>query len=276
MNYKTILIDGPWLAYRCNSAFQLKTSTGKESQLIHCGLRTLYSIFEQFNKPKMIVCWSGALNWRRQIESTYKPYKSPLSSSFKEQMQDFKILLQSLGMIQYYSQEHEADDVIAHLACDSFHLPKPILIYSIDKDFHQLVDKFTHQYDGKNIIEKSNVIEKFGVIPKHIPYYLSLVGDLADGIIGISGIGPKTAVRIISGYNGDRDFDFYLDFSMGLSPNQIKRFKTNLKLIKLPCELTPDLKSFNIDKSASLSYLLKKYELNQIETELPKYKEMGA
>ena len=41
------------------------------------------------------------------------------------------------------------------------------------------------------------VLAKFGVTPAHIPDYLALVGDSADGYPGIPGIGAKTAARLI-------------------------------------------------------------------------------
>jgi 5'-3' exonuclease len=50
------------------------------------------------------------------------------------------------------------------------------------------------------IRDAAGVLTKFGVTPTHIPDYLALVGDAADGYPGIAGYGPKTAARLINRY----------------------------------------------------------------------------
>jgi 5'-3' exonuclease len=47
---------------------------------------------------------------------------------------------------------------------------------------------------------------KFGVAPEHIPDYLALVGDSADGYPGIPGLGPKTAATLINRHGHIEDF----------------------------------------------------------------------
>ena len=64
------------------------------------------------------------------------------------------------------------------------------------------------QVDGRRKIirDERGVREKFGVAPVHIPDFLALVGDAADGYPGIATYGPKTAAQLINRYGRLEDF----------------------------------------------------------------------
>jgi 5'-3' exonuclease len=69
-------------------------------------------------------------------------------------------------------------------------------------------DERVVQVDRKSkvIRNAAGVREKFGVDPQHIPDYLALTGDSADGYPGIAGIGAKTAARLINRYGAIESF----------------------------------------------------------------------
>jgi 5'-3' exonuclease len=101
--------------------------------------------------------------------------------------------------------ELEADDGLAsaaHLAALDPGVEK-VCIWTPDKDLAQSVrgDRVV-QVDRKSgkISNDAAVKEKFGVNPEHIPDYLALVGDSADGYPGLAGIGKKGAAQMIAKY----------------------------------------------------------------------------
>ncbi len=107
--------------------------------------------------------------------------------------------------------ELEADDALAsaaHLAAADPRVEK-VCIWTPDKDLAQCVvgDRVV-QVDRKSgqIRDADGVRGKFGVPPEHIPDYLALVGDAADGYPGLPGIGPKTAAQLIDRYGRLEDF----------------------------------------------------------------------
>ncbi len=113
--------------------------------------------------------------------------------------------LAAMGVVVWPMIELEADDALAsaaHLAARDERVEK-VCIWTPDKDLAQcVVDQRVVQMDRRSgqIRDAAGVRAKFGVAPKHIPDYLALVGDAADGYPGIAGYGPKTSARLISRY----------------------------------------------------------------------------
>jgi 5'-3' exonuclease len=113
--------------------------------------------------------------------------------------------LAAMGVTVWPMVELEADDALAsaaHLAALDARVQKAC-IWTPDKDLAQcVVEQRVVQMDRRSgqIRDAAGVLAKFGVTPAHIPDYLALVGDSADGYPGIAGYGPKTAARLIDRY----------------------------------------------------------------------------
>ena len=110
--------------------------------------------------------------------------------------------LAAMGVVVWPMVELEADDALAsaaHLAAADPRVEK-VCIWTPDKDLAQSVvgDRVVQMDRRSNQMRNADgVLAKFGVTPAHIPDYLALVGDAADGYPGIPGIGAKTAARLI-------------------------------------------------------------------------------
>ena len=119
--------------------------------------------------------------------------------------------LVAMGVVVWPMIELEADDALAsaaHLAAQDERVQK-VCIWTPDKDLAQcVVDDRVVQVDRRSgQIRDANVVRaKFGVAPAHIPDYLALVGDSADGYPGIAGCGAKTAATLINRYGPLEDF----------------------------------------------------------------------
>ena len=113
--------------------------------------------------------------------------------------------LAAMGVVVWPMIELEADDALAsaaHLAAQDERMQK-VCIWTPDKDLAQcVVEQRVVQMDRRSgqIRDAAGVQAKFGVAPAHIPDYLALVGDAADGYPGIAGYGPKTSARLINRY----------------------------------------------------------------------------
>jgi 5'-3' exonuclease len=119
--------------------------------------------------------------------------------------------LQAMGVTTWPMIELEADDALAsaaHLAGSDPRVEK-VCIWTPDKDLSQCVrgDRIV-QVDRRSgeVRNEEGVQRKFGVAPLFIPDYLGLVGDAADGYPGISGIGAKTAARLINRHGHLEEF----------------------------------------------------------------------
>jgi 5'-3' exonuclease len=96
----------------------------------------------------------------------------------------------------------EADDLIAYYAL--LGVPEgltKITIVSIDKDLEQLAHDGPCSVATLNkgqVLGPAEIEAKRGVPVRHLGTYLSLVGDASDGVRGVDGVGPKTAIRLIA------------------------------------------------------------------------------
>ena len=146
--------------------------------------------------------------------------KPPRENPFS-QLPDIKKALDCLH-IKYVEQPgYEADDMIASYASSA---PGEVVIASADTDFLPLICEKTTmlRYHWKNpvLFTEAAVMEKYGIPPTSFLAYKSLIGDKADNISGIRGIGPKNAIKVL---NGQRT----------LSGEEREIFERNLSLIRL-------------------------------------------
>ena len=119
--------------------------------------------------------------------------------------------LVAMGVAVWPMVELEADDALASAAAIATRDPEveKICIWTPDKDLAQcVVDDRVVQVDrrGNKIRNAAAIREKFGVDPVHIPDYLALVGDSADGYPGLPGIGAATASQLVNRYGALEDF----------------------------------------------------------------------
>jgi len=137
------------------------------------------------------------------------------------QLIHIKNCLDALGIGYIEQSGHEADDMIASFAIK---LDGLAIIVSSDADFIQLVNEkvAVFRYNGKNSIyfDENAVMEKYGISPRLFLNYKSLVGDPADNIKGVKGIGPKTALKVL---RGERI----------LTDKEIEIFRNNMEIMRL-------------------------------------------
>jgi len=119
--------------------------------------------------------------------------------------------LAAMGVVVWPMIELEADDALAsaaHIASKDKEVQK-VAIWTPDKDLAQCVrGGRVVQIDGRRKIirDAAGIREKFGVDPPLIPDLLALVGDAADGYPGISGIGARTAAKLLNLYGPIESF----------------------------------------------------------------------
>jgi len=171
------------------------------------GVVTMLSKLINNRKPDHLVicCDSKERNNRLDI---YPEYKANRDSPPEELIPQFDLIYE---FVRHYPMKilanpgFEADDVIATLAKKYKDDPDmEVIIVTQDKDLMQLVDDENHVslFDAANdrMIHEAQVVEKFGVPPNKVVDVQSLCGDASDNVPGVSGIGPKTATKLILEY----------------------------------------------------------------------------
>tara|TARA_Y100000389_G_C17455872_1_gene518112 strand:- start:10 stop:2751 length:2742 start_codon:yes stop_codon:yes gene_type:complete len=145
---------------------------------------------------------SGSKTFRNEIYSDYKANRPECPQDLKPQFPIIRQVAESLNMATLEKKNYEADDLIATIAKQVDPDEYEVLIISPDKDLMQLVSDHIKIYDASKdkIIDREGVREKFGVEPEQVLDILALMGDSADNIPGVKGIGPKTASELISNF----------------------------------------------------------------------------
>lgn len=149
------------------------------------GLRRRYEIS---NEGTHIWCWDGRNHnaRRRDIYPKYKANRTPMSEDRFAQIGLFREALQHSLAIQVECDGWEADDVVGALVHRFVSRKVPVVVYSNDLDYWQLMQYAGVRIDGIQITGVPNCE------PHHIPLYKALVGDKSDNITGVAGFGPKS------------------------------------------------------------------------------------
>jgi len=180
-------------------------------------------------------------SFRNELWPGYKTGEG-IEPALLAQFHPLEEALAALGVVVWPMVELEADDALAsaaHLAAADPRVEK-VCIWTPDKDLAQsVVGEHVVQVDRRSgqVRDEAGVIAKFGVAPRHIPDYLALVGDSADGFPGIPGLGPKTAARLIARHGSIEDFP---DDVLGAKRDLALLFKT-LATLRVDAPLFDDV-----------------------------------
>ncbi|MFH0855776.1 MAG: DNA polymerase I [Candidatus Omnitrophota bacterium] len=240
-NKRLYLIDSSAFCYRAFYAVQgLSTSWAQPTGAVYGFINMLNKILQE-NKPVYIAaCFDISRDtFRSKKFAEYKIQRPPMPEDLISQIPFIKEAISGYGIKVLEKEGFEADDIIATLSRKAKHQGMHTVIVTSDKDMLQLVDKDTEVYsphkDKAVAYNEDEVRERFGVNPKQVADLISLMGDSADNIPGIPGIGEKTASALI------REFGS-LDALLA-APGKISKEKTrlaiteNIRQIKLNKEL---------------------------------------
>ena len=142
--------------------------------------------------------------FRSQLYPEYKAQRDPPPEDLRPQVDRCLDLLQQMRVPIYGEEGVEADDVIATIV-GRVRQSNPemlIRIISKDKDLQQLLDEATALIDvhKDELTDPAALEAKSGIAPGQVIDMLTLMGDNADNIPGVPGIGPKTAAQLVAEY----------------------------------------------------------------------------
>jgi len=156
------------------------------------------------NEDEIYAVWDGGgKNWRHEFSADYKANRKKKSTEFYKQLTMTYDVLKVLGIAQCRVPNTEADDLIGSLAKKSRMKGNQVLIISSDKDFNQLVSKHIHilhpemANNDEKLMTPEQVKEDYQLPPSKFADYLAIVGDNADNIAGLDGVGKKGARDLI-------------------------------------------------------------------------------
>ena len=203
------IIDSYGLIYRSYFAFitrPLVNSKNENVSAVFGFFRNLINIIKSHNPKYIIAAFDSRIQtFRHEMYPEYKATRDKTPEDLHAQIPVIEDLLSTLGVKVLRQDGFEADDIIATVAtyCQAQNLGCKIL--SGDKDLMQLVTETTtmmcpDKAGGWQDIGIAEVEEKWGVKPELMLDLLSLIGDTADNVPGVKGVGEKTAAKLLKEY----------------------------------------------------------------------------
>ncbi len=198
-----VLVDGSSYLYRAYYAPpHLTNSKGEATGAVYGVVNMLRSLLTRYQPSHIAVVFDAkGKTFRNDMYSEYKAQRPPMPDDLRSQIEPLHRIIRALGLPLISISGVEADDVIGTIARQASLENRAVLISTGDKDMAQLVDENVTLINTMTdtIMGPEEVAIKFGVGPDRIIDLLALMGDKADNIPGLPGVGEKTALAMLTG-----------------------------------------------------------------------------
>lgn len=211
---RLLLIDGSSVAFRAffalyNQIDRFKSPTGLHTNAIYGFHLMLDHMMKRIQPTHVLVAFdAGKTTFRTEMYADYKAGRAKTPDEFREQFPFIRQMLEAMGIRHYDLERYEADDIIGTLdkMAERTELPFAVTIVSGDKDLIQLTDENTIvEISKKGVAEfeeftPAYLMEKMGITPTQFIDLKALMGDKSDNIPGVTKIGEKTGLKLLSEY----------------------------------------------------------------------------
>jgi len=200
-----LIIDGNAIMHRAYHALPpFKSSDGTPTNVVYGYLSMLNKVIVDFKPDYLISCFdTPEKTFRNELFKEYQSQRPKIDDDFIVQIPLVKQAVDVAGVVRMEKPRYEADDLIGTIT-RIFETNKfRVIILTGDKDIFQLITDNVFVASPQlglaniKIFDKSEVEKKLDITPNQIIEYKALVGDPSDNYPGASGIGPKTACKLI-------------------------------------------------------------------------------
>lgn len=177
----------------------LRTRDGKPSGMVHGFANFIDSLKSEFESDYIIFALDGkGKTFRSEIDPNYKMNRQTPPDGLLAQLPVCIQMIKDMGLCAIEKEGYEADDIIASVV-KNYKDKLEIRIVTHDKDLYQLISENVSIYSAakKELYDRKGCFEKYGVYPEQIRDFLAMVGDSADNIPGVKGIGEKGAKKLL-------------------------------------------------------------------------------
>ncbi|HFI0749221.1 TPA: DNA polymerase I [Streptococcus suis] len=209
---KLLLIDGSSVAFRAFFALyqqidRFKSPTGLHTNAIYGFHLMLDHMMKRIEPTHILVAFdAGKTTFRTEMFADYKAGRAKTPDEFREQFPFIRQMLDVMGIKHYELNQYEADDIIGTLdkMAERTDIPFDVTIVSGDKDLIQLTDENTVvEISKKGVAEfeeftPAYLMEKMGITPTQFIDLKALMGDKSDNIPGVTKIGEKTGLKLLT------------------------------------------------------------------------------
>jgi 5'-3' exonuclease len=238
MKEKLLVLDANYICHRAAYSMKGLSYQEKSTGVIFGFLLTILDLAERFKANKLVYAFDSRGSHRKNLYPEYKNRKFTKTQELIEldkiaRPQFFKIkkyVLPRLGFNNiFYHNGYEADDIIASIVKENKDFD--IVVCSKDQDLYQLLNLCSmYKFDKNGLYTKENFTSEYGIDPAEWAAVKSMAGCSSDNVIGIDGVGEKTAIKYILGTLPAKS----KAFKNIESEEGQKKIKDNFDLVKLP------------------------------------------
>ncbi len=206
MTHTLLLVDGSSYLYRAFHALpDLRNPEGQPTGALYGVINMLKRLRKDFPSAYAACVFDAkGRTFRDDWYPEYKAQRPPMPDDLASQIAPLHEAVLALGWPLLMLEGVEADDVIGTLARQAEAAGMETVVSTGDKDLAQLVTPRVRLINTmtNELLDEAGVLAKFGVPPGRIVEYLTLVGDTVDNVPGVAKVGPKTAVKWLSEFDG--------------------------------------------------------------------------
>lgn len=249
---RLLVLDGHSMAFRAFYALpaeNFSTARGQYTNAVHGFTSMLINLIKDQKPTHVAVAFdvSDDTTFRKAEYSEYKGGRNATPAEFAGQIGLIAKVMEAWGIRTIAMPGYEADDVLATLAAQGDAAGFEVLLVSGDRDAFQLINDnvfVLYPKQGVSNIPKMDaaaIEEKYFVKPSLYSDLAALVGESADNLPGVPGVGPKTAAKWINLYGGLEGILENLDSIGGKVGGALKENLENVKRNRRLNQLLSDL-----------------------------------
>ncbi|WP_284988316.1 MULTISPECIES: DNA polymerase I [Arthrobacter] len=197
-------------AFYALPAENFATSSGQHTNAVHGFTSMLINLIKDQKPTHVAVAFdvSDDTTFRKAEYSEYKGGRNETPQEFRGQIDLIDQVMEAWGIKTIKMPGYEADDILATLAARGEAAGYEVLLVSGDRDAFQLItDNVFVLYPKQGVsniprMDAAAIEEKYFVPPSRYSDLAALVGESADNLAGVPGVGPKTAAKWINLYGG--------------------------------------------------------------------------
>jgi DNA polymerase-1 len=284
-----VLFDGNALIHRAFHALPPLTvrKTGETVGAVYGFALMLLKVINELKPSHYAIAFDmRAPTFRHQLFDQYKAQRPPMPDELVGQLERVRQLVEAFHIPIFELEGYEADDLLGALSQQASQQDIDTIIVTGDADTMQLVSprvkvlypKPGGSFSNTMLYDQAAVSEKYGVKPEQIADLKGLVGDPSDNIPGVSGIGAKTAVKLIQQFGSIEQIYKHIN---EVTPPKLKALLKEKEAIarqskelativtKMPVSLNPDDCQVSQYDRNKVTELLRELEFASLLPKLP-------
>jgi DNA polymerase-1 len=200
-----MLVDGHSVAFRAYYALpaSIEDKDGEPANAMYGFMSILFRVVQDQRPTHLAVTFDLGRPFREEFFPKYKAHRAVGPEDLEPQVRKLRRLLAAFDIPIFEVDGFEADDLLATLTEQGCGMGIEVDVLSGDLDVLQLVRPHVRvvspgqRFSTPVVYDTPRVVERYGVPPGELRDYKALVGDASDGILGVAGVGPKSASELL-------------------------------------------------------------------------------